>query len=85
MALLKRLENTFSQEDLSKGSRALDNAQGGSTTSQTLSAGRGNQTLGILYLLSAIIFIVLSAVFGFKLWLRLDFKKFAFYSLDGEK
>lgn len=24
MALLKRLENTFSQEDLSKGSRALE-------------------------------------------------------------
>lgn len=50
-----------------------------------LTVRKNISTLNILYLISAIIFLLLSALFSLKLWLRFDFDGFTSLIVNGER
>jgi hypothetical protein len=74
--LLKRLENTYTNEETNAEMESNRNA---------LTVNKNSSTLNMLYLVSGIIFLLLSALFSMKLWLRFDFDSFTQLVLHGER
>jgi multidrug efflux pump subunit AcrB len=74
--LLKRLENTYTHEESNTEMESNRNA---------MTINQNSSTLSKLYLFSGIIFLLLSALFSIKLWLRFDFDSFTQQVLLGEK
>lgn len=74
--LLRRLEHTYTHEE---SNNEMENSRSAITVKQNSS------TLSMLYLVSGIIFLLLSALFSIKLWLRFDFDTFTQLVLTGEK
>lgn len=83
MTMFKQLESNLSNENTSRNSTA-NQATKNQDNGQRFSKNSGNSTLGILYLVSVSIFVLLSAALAIKLWLRLIYKEFGHYSIEGQ-